>query len=620
MAGTSKPATALDPMGHDDGTGDRRSRQNGLGHGADALTRSAAVKKGLNAIGLFFRRWFGLLRVLIGAAAFALGLWGWQLIHPATDVPGWANNLFRTLQLLTFQFPREADATLPVQLNIARFMVPSIALIESYRLVLGALRSPARLAMLGLRSGHIVLVPGKGPVGRAMLREVQARDLRAVAIAPDLLANERARMEEYRLPIIPADPFQLETWHMTRADHASLVVVSYGSDVDNLNIVVTVAEAVGPHPRRNGPMLVVTLEKEILAEQVDIALDNAARRSGLHYRRLSVSEEAARMVFLDPPLPARKADRADPAHIMIVGLGAGALAVLRHALTLGQDAASAGPTITVLASEKELAAEPLLRPDTVPAYVATFHLVPCDLAAGVPESMLDTLLEDVPPTVMACICLEDDAAVTVGIALCREATLRRWPDFPIAVHQGREDRFLHLLAREDSAPGHARLRPFGGILPAGTLQRLQRASDDILPRAVHEHYLETLRLLGGGGGTPMPWEDLPENARHANRAVAGHTAVKLAAIGCRLVTGGTSAFAFTEAEVEALARIEHRRWSAERLLRGWRVGARDNDRRRHPDLIPFEELDDDGREKDRAAVRTMPDVLARAGMSIGRGA
>jgi hypothetical protein len=64
--------------------------------------------------------------------------------------------------------------------------------------------------------------------------------------------------------------------------------------------------------------------------------------------------------------------------------------------------------------------------------------------------------------------------------------------------------------------------------------------------------------------------------------------------------------------------MEHRRWSAERLLRGWRLGPRNNDRRLHPDLIPFEDLDDAGREKDRAVVRTIPEVLALAGLSITR--
>jgi hypothetical protein len=292
--------------------------------------------------------------------------------------------------------------------------------------------------------------------------------------------------------------------------------------------------------------------------------------------------------------------------------------VLRKALTLGQDAASAGPTVTILASESEMAAETLLRPDGIPAYIANFRLVSCDLTSGVPEDALDTMLDDAPPAVMVCVCLADDAAVTVGIALSRQAELRKWPDFCIAVHQGREDRFLQLLARENTAAGHARLRPFGGLLPTGTLRRLQNEIDDTLPRAVHAHYLEMMRRTGGPGGTRVAWDDLPENVRHANRAAADHMAVKLAAIDCRIIAGSASPFAFTEAEIDDLARMEHRRWSGERLLRGWRPGARDNDRRLHPDLKPLEELDEDEREKDRDAVRAIPDVLALAGLSIAR--
>ncbi len=223
---------------------------------------------------------------------------------------------------------------------------------------------------------------------------------------------------------------------------------------------------------------------------------------------------------------------------------------------------------------------------------------------------------------MICVCLADDAAVTVGIALSRQAELRRkWPDFPLSpcIRRAKTGSCYSWLEKNTS-PGHTRLRPFGGILPAGTLQRLQTESDDILPRAVHAHYLETMLRTGGAGGTPVPWDELPENVRHANRAAADHMAVKLAAIDCRIIAGSAPDFAFTDAEIEDLARMEHRRWSAERLLRGWQPGKRDDDRRLHPDLKPFEDLDEDGREKDRDAVRAIPDVLALAGLSIVRNA
>jgi hypothetical protein len=577
------------------------------------------VTRAWTILEVFLRRWLSLAVVLVVAAALVLGFWGWQRANPPATWAAWFNNAFRTLQLLTFQFPhdsRNLDPGLPWQLNVARFVLPAAALAGSYRLLLRSIANPTRLAMLGLQRGHIVLVPGKGPVGQALLREASLRHLRGVAVAPDLLALERARMEEYRLPIVPADPFDEATWHQVRADRADLVVVAHGSDVDNLNIVVTVAQALRSERHRRRPMLVATLENELLAEQVDTALDHAARDAALRYRRLSVAEEGARRLFLEPPLPTRKTDRAAVSHILIIGQAPAARAVLWQALTLGQDSETGPPGITVLGNAAELAEAPLLRADVIPVALAGLRLIACDLSAGLPATVMDDLLA-IAPT-LACVCLPDELAVSVGLALSQQAELRGCPDFMVAVHQQREDRFLSLLARANAMPGHARLVPFGGILPAGTLQRLRDERHDRLARAVHAHYEALMQRLGSSGVASVAWDDLPENLRHANRAAADHMVVKLARIGCGIVPATTTDFGFREDEIGRLARIEHRRWWSDRLLRGWRPGPRDNARRLHPDMIPFETLSAETQEKDRDAVRHIPDVLALAGLSIQR--
>lgn len=129
-----------------------------------------------------------------------------------------------------------------------------------------------------------------------------------------------------------------------------------------------------------------------------------------------------------------------------------------------------------------------------------------------------------------------------------------------------------------------------------TLEALcQREAD----RAAAEIHLAYDREFGGGGTVPASgrWQDLPETYIAANRAAADHRAIKL----WDAATSGLAG----EALVEALAEAEHKRWCAERLLAGWAPagdGPRDNDRRLHPDLRPWAELDETAREKDRAAV------------------
>ena len=87
-------------------------------------------------------------------------------------------------------------------------------------------------------------------------------------------------------------------------------------------------------------------------------------------------------------------------------------------------------------------------------------------------------------------------------------------------------------------------------------------------------------------------------------------------------SAGRPAFELSEGEVERLARHEHDRWVAERTGQGWRLGDRDDDAKRHPDLIPWERLSEESKNKDREAVRNLPTIydpaLAEVGLQIVR--
>lgn len=111
---------------------------------------------------------------------------------------------------------------------------------------------------------------------------------------------------------------------------------------------------------------------------------------------------------------------------------------------------------------------------------------------------------------------------------------------------------------------------------------------------------------------------LPENLRDANRASADHMAVLFAAASLRIGNTGQD-ITLNESELDLLARVEHRRWCADRIERGWRYGARDNALLLHPSLRDFDELPPDEQEKDRVAVRTLAAVLSKTGRALQRG-
>ena len=58
-----------------------------------------------------------------------------------------------------------------------------------------------------------------------------------------------------------------------------------------------------------------------------------------------------------------------------------------------------------------------------------------------------------------------------------------------------------------------------------------------------------------------------------------------------------------ETLVEKLARNNHDHWALKRIAEGWRYGAKRNDNKKeHPDLVPYDQLPESEKEYDRKTV------------------
>jgi hypothetical protein len=146
--------------------------------------------------------------------------------------------------------------------------------------------------------------------------------------------------------------------------------------------------------------------------------------------------------------------------------------------------------------------------------------------------------------------------------------------------------------------------------------------DDTRARQFHEGYCakDLLECQKKPGSQPAifnrPWADLPETARNANRITADHFEVKMRALGYRIVPKNEQAeiAVLSSDQLELLARMEHDRWWADRLLDGWTLHAeRDNQRKFHPNLVPYDELTEPIKQLDRDSVLQMIEILDREG-------
>jgi len=167
------------------------------------------------------------------------------------------------------------------------------------------------------------------------------------------------------------------------------------------------------------------------------------------------------------------------------------------------------------------------------------------------------------------------------------------------------------------------LIPFSYLREACRAEVLLDGSGDEVARSIHEQYRDTIAAQGRDPDREpagQPWERLATSYRRANRHQADHVWAKLAVSDCRAVPEDlVESFVLSPQEVEQLALIEHERWAADRYLEGWRHGpVRDNDRKFHPQLIPYGDLSEAMKDLDRFAVRGLPTLAARLGLGILR--
>jgi hypothetical protein len=142
---------------------------------------------------------------------------------------------------------------------------------------------------------------------------------------------------------------------------------------------------------------------------------------------------------------------------------------------------------------------------------------------------------------------------------------------------------------------------------------------DPIAAAIHE----TWRALSRAEGWSMqrhldlPYAELAEPDKADNRAAARRMNHVLAVAGLSLSDDLTAPETSLPADLEPMAEAEHNGWMAQRAQTGWSWAAtRDDAAKRHPSMVPYAQLPEREKEKDRNAIRHFPEFAARAGLRI----
>jgi hypothetical protein len=558
-----------------------------------------------------------LLLILSSITAFALSVAGLRSLPGDYSL---STCVYLALQMFTFQ-GGEVEGEVPLMLEIGRFLAPATTLGGVYAAAHAFFRRLWGQVRLRSFRGHTVICGG-GDKGSILARELAATGERVVLIDPVESAGF-ASLRAMGIVVLCGEGGDSAVHRLAGLDRAARLVCFSGDD--RTNIGMAMAAAAGLPPGRASSALEIHVHvagvttRDILQRNRLFDLEHDLRS---RVRLFNCFANRARLALAADPLEWDAASGLhDEAHLVVGALGPFERALVVHAAQTGHFR-NGGRVVVHLLSKQAKSDEACLRKE-YPGFTRCADLRATALgdesdfvefaAALVSQSApgaLVTVVRTGPPesAVTEALLLAErvkdgpvlrvliDAPVDSGIRTMVEenadllASVRFFPEIGLAC--GAEAVFGSKLDRV--------ARHIHEVWKAGTDRRIMEAeaAGDTAAAAKHRAK-ETYR----------DWDALTEQQKDVNRLAADHLLTKVRALGLDPGDRGAIASAWKSlapGQIEMLARMEHERWAAPLAIAGWIPGSRNDDLRTHPNLVPYDELDQGTKDYDIEQVMAVP--------------
>ena len=536
----------------------------------------------------------------VALVTLGLGTWGW--LSYRID---FADALYRAIGLFDNNNDTYGEGA---GLHDWRFRVGRFAglavVFSTALLALGTLLQQRVSTTLARRMKQSVVVIGDDPLATTAFEDARSAGRSVLWLGAE--AFGAADLRTIALPWPPQDRAQSVREHARGADH---VLIAHPDDAEALTIARAARSAA------KDAQITVLMRDVRLAEDAGATLNEAKTRV------LSQAAVAARaLAVADPPFLIARERRHPRIHALIIGFGQTGQAIARDLIVNCRTTYLALPRITVIdpqakslegvlrvrAPEIDACAESLFIEGEISGRAV--HPDPTKIARAIAEA---------GPLTLAYVCLATDVDALSAAAMLQSLLRSIDLDPPPIFVRVRE---LDTIAPAgEGRQGLDALRPFGDLAAILAASEFLSEAPDAAARAFNEAYRTSLtpeQRADPNNRSARSWDALDETYRQANRDAVAHVPAKLASAGVDpdrwrrgggLPRLGPGERVFrNEAELEALAELEHERWLSQRRMDGWRWSdgpTKNETRRLHPSLVPYDQLSDDVKEYDRVYVR-----------------
>ena len=491
------------------------------------------------------------------------------------------------------RLPASLDAAdPPTLLALACLLLPVLAAVLLAAIAWTFLSAPLRLRLMRARGEHIVIA-GEGALARL------AADHAAQGEGAVLLWRQRGRHHRRAVLLVAGDP-ATDAPQLGLAKARSVLLLDDAGAANAARATQVMAQAARERPAGDPLAVIARIDDAALRTEVEVEVAGVSHAIA-RLRFAALPDLAARRLFLEWPLD-RFRRAGQPARLVIAfGFSPAIESYLVRILAGSHFRDGVRPRFVIAVDDAEAA-----RSGFHARHPGADTLSPVVFEEAGTAPFADLVARYGDP-VAVLIDTGDDERHDFGEAAAIDAHY-------CAVDRTSPPLHVHI---EGESPRYPMLHPFGRLADFAEPDLLIQERHDALARSIHDFYLEGRLAEGdriGARGSMREWDDLSEGFRDDNRLVADCYRLKLRDIGARVIGDGGPPLRLEPAELEELARAEHDRWMAAKLSGGWVHGAeRDDSRRRHPDIVPYDALSERIKDLDREQVRVMTRLLAATG-------
>lgn len=534
--------------------------------------------------------------------------------------------LYLTLQLATLE-SGAVSGPVSWELEIARLLVP---LTTAFTAILGIavlFRKQLQMLRLWYIRDHIVIC-GLGDKGALLAVQLHQQGANVVIIEKDMTNSKIDLFRENGVIVLEGDATEMPILNKAAIRRAKFLIAVCGDDGINTEIAMSARQL--SKNRKQGvldcsihihnPQLYELLRQEILGGEkfpkfrleIFNSFDLGARELLRNYIDLGRMDKLGN----------------GSVHILIVGLGRlGETLVIQSARSWYEKARPENSRLKISIVDRAADNKVHKLCQTFPQLANCCQLIPYPFGVDDPQFQEAEFLFDQQGTcdlISIFVLLEDQTEALESALKLR--LLLNCDQPPIVVLMEEDSGLATLLnSQGDTAKSFHNVIPFGLLQRTCTPELVLGGSQEVLARLVHEDYLNHRLKEGiqmGSTRSTVPWEELPLDLRESNRRQVDHVRLKLhtAGYGIKPLSDWEAAnFQFSSDEIELMAKVEHQHWLEERERNGWRYAPDENlSRKTHPDILPWDQLPEQAKEKDRQPVKMLPALLAKGGFQIYR--